>query len=126
MSLVQIVMKFRRIATTLAPEDPEIAFNFAAVLEACKHLSLLLSGCGAYCSVLAKGGRLEEALTHYKRSKAHGVDRAEAHIQNVSLLNHLMYHLYTGINASSLAPRSNARKRKVQRKGLSLNDCGAD
>ncbi|OCB86419.1 TPR-like protein [Sanghuangporus baumii] len=53
-----------RIASSLAPEDPEIAFNLAAVLEAC--------------------GRLEEALTYYKRSKANGVDRAEVHIRNVS------------------------------------------
>ena len=29
------------------------------------------------------GGRLEEALTQYKRSKANGVDRAEIHIRNV-------------------------------------------
>lgn len=30
------------------------------------------------------GGRLEEALTHYKRSKEFGVERAEMHIRNVS------------------------------------------
>ncbi|THH04783.1 hypothetical protein EW145_g5271 [Phellinidium pouzarii] len=53
-----------RIASSLAPEDPEIAFNIAAVLEAC--------------------GKLEESLTHYKRSKEYGVERAEMHIRNVS------------------------------------------
>ncbi|EIN06117.1 TPR-like protein [Punctularia strigosozonata HHB-11173 SS5] len=52
------------IATSLAPEDPEIAFNYAAVLEAC--------------------GRLEEALEQYKRSKDNGVERAAMHIRNVS------------------------------------------
>ncbi|PCH44791.1 TPR-like protein [Wolfiporia cocos MD-104 SS10] len=52
------------VATTLSPEDPEIAFNYAAVLEAC--------------------GRLEEALEQYKRSKEFGVDRAAMHIRNVS------------------------------------------
>jgi len=51
-------------AATLSPEDPEIAFNLAAVLEAC--------------------GRLEEALTQYKRSKDFGVERAAMHIRNVS------------------------------------------
>ncbi|KAF9648902.1 TPR-like protein [Thelephora ganbajun] len=52
------------IASSLAPEDPEIAFNLAAVLEAC--------------------GRLEDALTYYKRSKDFGVERAAVHIRNVS------------------------------------------
>ncbi|EPQ56397.1 TPR-like protein, partial [Gloeophyllum trabeum ATCC 11539] len=49
---------------SLAPEDPEIAFNLAAVLEAC--------------------GRLEDALVQYKRSKDFGVERAAMHIRNVS------------------------------------------
>ncbi|EMD34722.1 hypothetical protein CERSUDRAFT_75649 [Gelatoporia subvermispora B] len=52
------------VATSLCPEDPEIAFNLAAVLEAC--------------------GRLEEALEHYKRSNEYGVERAAMHIRNVS------------------------------------------
>ncbi|KLO17962.1 TPR-like protein [Schizopora paradoxa] len=52
------------IAASLSPEDPEIAFNLAAVLEAC--------------------GRLEDALTQYKRSKEFGVERAAMHIRNVS------------------------------------------
>ncbi|KAK7445416.1 hypothetical protein VKT23_014833 [Stygiomarasmius scandens] len=51
-------------AAKLAPKDPEIAFNLAAVLEAT--------------------GRLEEALEQYKRSEAYGVDRATVHIRNVS------------------------------------------
>ncbi|KAK7687973.1 hypothetical protein QCA50_009192 [Cerrena zonata] len=53
-----------QIAASLAPEDPEIAFNLAAVLEAC--------------------GRLEDALAQYKRSNDFGVDRAAMHIRNVS------------------------------------------
>ncbi|KAH9835331.1 uncharacterized protein C8Q71DRAFT_765242 [Rhodofomes roseus] len=52
------------VAASLQPEDPEIAFNLAAVLEAC--------------------GQLEEALVYYKRSKEYGVDRAAMHIRNVS------------------------------------------
>ncbi|KAF9526139.1 hypothetical protein CPB83DRAFT_770842 [Crepidotus variabilis] len=51
------------IACSLSPEDPEIAFNHAAVLEAT--------------------GRLEEALEEYKRSQKFGVERAAVHIRNV-------------------------------------------
>ncbi|KAG5721334.1 hypothetical protein E4T56_gene12987 [Termitomyces sp. T112] len=53
-----------QIASSLSPEDPEIAFNLAAVLEAT--------------------GRLEDALIQYKRSKEFGVERAAVHIRNVS------------------------------------------
>ncbi|TFL01892.1 hypothetical protein BDV98DRAFT_43624 [Pterulicium gracile] len=53
-----------RIAATLSPDDPEIAFNLAAVLEAT--------------------GQLDEALVQYQRSKDHGVERAAMHIRNVS------------------------------------------
>lgn len=53
-----------RIASSLSPEDPEIAFNLAAVLEATGHL--------------------EEALEYYEHSKKHGVERASMHIRNVS------------------------------------------
>ncbi|EGN92196.1 hypothetical protein SERLA73DRAFT_117649 [Serpula lacrymans var. lacrymans S7.3] len=52
------------IAASLSPEDPEIAFNLAAVLEAT--------------------GQLEEALKQYTRSKEFGVERAVMHIRNVS------------------------------------------
>ncbi|KAH7890727.1 TPR-like protein [Phlebopus sp. FC_14] len=52
------------IAASLSPEDPEIAFNLGAVLEAT--------------------GQLEEALIQYKRSKENGVERAAMHIRNVS------------------------------------------
>ncbi|KAF8801305.1 TPR-like protein [Phlegmacium glaucopus] len=52
------------IASSLSPEDPEIAFNHAAVLEAT--------------------GKLEGALEMYKRSKQFGVERAALHIRNVS------------------------------------------
>ncbi|KJA15242.1 hypothetical protein HYPSUDRAFT_48564 [Hypholoma sublateritium FD-334 SS-4] len=51
------------IASSLSPEDPEIAFNHAAVLEAT--------------------GRLEEALEKYKLSQQFGVERAAVHIRNV-------------------------------------------
>lgn len=47
----------------LAPDDPEIMFNFAAVLEAT--------------------GQLTDALEYYKKSKEHGVDKAAVHIRNV-------------------------------------------
>ncbi|KAJ7281889.1 hypothetical protein C8J57DRAFT_1298806 [Mycena rebaudengoi] len=58
-----LALKHLRIASTLSPEDPEIAFNLAAVLEAT--------------------GNLEEALEQYQRSKDHGVERAAIHIRNV-------------------------------------------
>ncbi|KAJ7173792.1 TPR-like protein [Mycena filopes] len=51
------------IAATLSPDDPEIAFNLAAVLEAT--------------------GNLEEALEQYQRSKDRGVERAAVHVRNV-------------------------------------------
>ncbi|KAG8911101.1 hypothetical protein FRC00_007066 [Tulasnella sp. 408] len=51
-------------ASELAPEDAEIAFNLAAVLEA--------------------SGELEEALEQYKRSKQYGVEKADMHVRNVS------------------------------------------
>ncbi|KAF8199134.1 hypothetical protein BJ912DRAFT_689467 [Pholiota molesta] len=52
------------IASSLSPEDPEIAFNHAAVLEAT--------------------GQLEDALEKYKLSQQFGVERAGVHIRNVS------------------------------------------
>ena len=57
----------RSVASSLAPEDGEIAFNLAAVLEAC--------------------GFLEESLEQYKKSKNFGVDRAAMHMRNVSILS---------------------------------------
>jgi len=67
-----LALKHLHIAATLSPDDPEIAFNYAAVLEAT--------------------GKLEEALEQYQRSKDHGVERAAIHIRNVSakLLGHKM------------------------------------
>jgi hypothetical protein len=53
-----------RVAAKLAPEDPEIAFNLASILEAFE--------------------RLPEALEYYKRSKRLGIDRAAVHIKDVS------------------------------------------
>ncbi|KIJ55350.1 hypothetical protein M422DRAFT_57828 [Sphaerobolus stellatus SS14] len=58
-----LAIQHLQIASELAPEDPEIAFNLAAVLEACGHL--------------------ENALEHYKRAKTYGVDKADVHIRNV-------------------------------------------
>ncbi|PPQ79676.1 hypothetical protein CVT25_003250, partial [Psilocybe cyanescens] len=51
------------IASSLSPEDAEIAFNHAAVLEA--------------------SNRLEEALEKYKLAEQFGVSRAVVHIRNV-------------------------------------------
>ncbi|KAI0319626.1 hypothetical protein OF83DRAFT_1170038 [Amylostereum chailletii] len=59
-----LALQHLQIAASLAPEEPEIAFNLAAVLEAC--------------------GRLEDALHYYKRSEEYGVERAAMHIRNVS------------------------------------------
>ncbi|GJJ11247.1 hypothetical protein Clacol_005479 [Clathrus columnatus] len=56
-----------QIASDLVPEDPEIAFNLAAVLEA-----------------NATGGYLERALEHYKRAEKYGVKKAAMHIRNIS------------------------------------------
>ncbi|CAE7225375.1 unnamed protein product [Rhizoctonia solani] len=60
----QLAVQHLRIAVELAPHDPEIAFNLAAVLEAC--------------------GELDESLKYYTISKDHGVERAAVHIRNVS------------------------------------------
>ncbi|KAH7335335.1 TPR-like protein [Rhizoctonia solani] len=60
----QLAVRHLRIAVELAPQDPEIAFNLAAVLEAC--------------------GELDESLKYYTISKDHGVERAAVHIRNVS------------------------------------------
>ncbi|KAJ6581220.1 hypothetical protein B0H19DRAFT_928887, partial [Mycena capillaripes] len=59
-----LALKHLNIAAQLSPEDPEIAFNLAAVLEAT--------------------GKLEEALEQYQRSKDRGVERAALHARNVS------------------------------------------
>ncbi|CAE6463039.1 unnamed protein product [Rhizoctonia solani] len=60
----QLAVQHLRIAVELAPQDPEIAFNLAAVLEAC--------------------GELDESLKYYTISKDHGVERAAVHARNVS------------------------------------------
>jgi len=59
-----LALQHLQMAAKLAPDDPEIAFNVASVLEAF--------------------GRLTEALEHYKRSKRYGVDRAAVHIKDIS------------------------------------------
>ncbi|KZP01885.1 TPR-like protein [Calocera viscosa TUFC12733] len=63
LSRPELALKHLRIAHRLAPDDPEICFNLAAVLEA--------------------GGHLEEALSYYKQSKDRGIERAAVNIRNV-------------------------------------------
>ncbi|KAF8629067.1 hypothetical protein AX15_003564 [Amanita polypyramis BW_CC] len=53
-----------KIASSLAPENPETAFDYAAALEA--------------------NGRLDEALKQYKRSKQLGIERAAVYIRNIN------------------------------------------
>ncbi|GAC96605.1 hypothetical protein PHSY_004188 [Pseudozyma hubeiensis SY62] len=53
-----------KTAARITPEDPEIQYNLAAVLEACEQL--------------------EEALTAYKRALEGGIQRAEQNIRNCS------------------------------------------
>ncbi|KAJ3731705.1 hypothetical protein DFJ43DRAFT_1132240 [Lentinula guzmanii] len=52
------------LLVSLTPEDPEIAFNLAAVLEATENL--------------------EESLEYYKKCEAYGIERAKMHIRNVT------------------------------------------
>ncbi|KAH9975887.1 hypothetical protein BGW80DRAFT_69229 [Lactifluus volemus] len=59
-----LALQHLQIAAKLAPEDPEMAFNLASILEAFD--------------------RLPEALEYYMRSKRYGVDRAAVHIKDVS------------------------------------------
>ncbi|PWZ03029.1 TPR-like protein [Testicularia cyperi] len=53
-----------KTAASITPDDPEIQYNLAAVLEACEQL--------------------EEALTAYKRALDGGIQRAEQNIRNCS------------------------------------------
>lgn len=53
-----------KTAASITPEDPEIQYNLAAVLEACEQL--------------------EDALTAYKRALDGGIQRAEQNIRNCS------------------------------------------
>jgi len=71
----------RRIASSLSPEDPEIAFNHAAVLEASAYIFIFIVS--LYLCEDCIAGKLEEALEMYKRSKQFGVERAALHIRNV-------------------------------------------
>jgi hypothetical protein len=70
-----------RIAVQLSPHDPEIAFNLAAVLEACK--SVQPGRLYQLTSIECLGGQLEESLKYYSSSKDNGVERAAVHIRNV-------------------------------------------
>jgi hypothetical protein len=74
------------IAATLSPEDPEIAFNLAAVLEASTRLGEIFISIIHIIKSHRTAGRLEEALIQYKRSEEHGVERAGMHIRNVHLV----------------------------------------
>lgn len=60
----QLALQHLQIAASLAPEDGEIAYNLAAVLEA--------------------SGQLDAALVQYKRSLEYNIERAEQNIRNVS------------------------------------------
>ncbi|KAN0063462.1 hypothetical protein ACQY0O_003909 [Thecaphora frezii] len=53
-----------KTAATITPDDPEIQYNLAAVLEACEQL--------------------EDALIAYKRALKGGIQRAEQNIRNCS------------------------------------------
>ncbi|SPO43196.1 uncharacterized protein PSANT_00880 [Moesziomyces antarcticus] len=53
-----------KTAASITPDDPEIQYNLAAVLEACEQL--------------------EDALTAYKRALEGGIQRAEQNIRNCS------------------------------------------
>ncbi|KAK8858760.1 hypothetical protein IAR55_002989 [Kwoniella newhampshirensis] len=59
-----LAIKHLTAALQLAPEDAEIAFNLAAVLEST--------------------GNLETALTLYKKAQSGGIDRAAQNVRNVS------------------------------------------
>ncbi|WVF69003.1 hypothetical protein IAT40_003777 [Kwoniella sp. CBS 6097] len=59
-----LAIKHLTAALELTPEDPEIAFNLAAVLEST--------------------GNLETALTLYKKAQSGGIERAAQNVRNVS------------------------------------------
>lgn len=61
-------------AMEISPEDPEIQYNLAAVLES----SELLKG-----RTLTTDDKLETALTLYKKALAGGIERAENNVRNV-------------------------------------------
>jgi len=63
LSRPDLALKHLRIAHELSPDDAEIAYNLAAVLEA--------------------GGHLEEALEFYQQSLERGIERAAMNIRNV-------------------------------------------
>jgi TPR repeat protein len=62
-------------ALELAPEDPEIAFNLAAVLESSKYIRV---------NPLMTADNLDHALSLYKRAAEGGVERAQQNIRNIS------------------------------------------
>ncbi|KAK6908009.1 hypothetical protein I204_05984 [Kwoniella mangroviensis CBS 8886] len=59
-----LAIKHLTSALELSPEDPEIAFNLAAVLEST--------------------GQLEPSLTLYKKAQSGGIERAAQNVRNVS------------------------------------------
>jgi tetratricopeptide (TPR) repeat protein len=75
-----LALQHLQVAAKLAPEDPEIAFNLASILEACQYCPLL----GQSALTPQTVERLPEALEYYKRSKRLGIDRAAVHIKDVS------------------------------------------
>lgn len=75
-------LRASRVAASLCPEDPEILFNYAAVLEASAS-PFFCGRCTAYLRY-DPAGNLEQALEKYQLSKKYGVERAAVHIRNVS------------------------------------------
>ncbi|KAJ4492632.1 hypothetical protein C8J55DRAFT_555604 [Lentinula edodes] len=70
-----------RIASSLSPEDREIAFNLAVVLEASSCLFFTpFFIVSSWPTEIAEN--LEESLEYYKKCSALGMERAQIHIRN--------------------------------------------
>ncbi len=109
------------IAATLAPGDPEIAFNLAVMFEASKPLSSFMLGS---LKTLTSAGYLEEALEEYKRSKDGGVERAAMHIRNVYILLHLYCPRLINRRSAPKFSVSDCRPRKSQMKNQRKRELG--
>nr|ODN85323.1 hypothetical protein L203_04931 [Cryptococcus depauperatus CBS 7841] len=68
-------------ALKLAPEDAEIAFNLAAILESSMFR---LAKSQVLITVLDTAGNLEQALTLYRKAESGGIDRASQNLRNIS------------------------------------------
>ena len=66
----------------------------------------------SFSEMSAPGGKLEEALEQYKRSKIHGIQRADMHIRNVSTLRYphnCLAHNYLACLGWCQDPRPNGK-----------------